>query len=404
MAINTTLTADLILKEAQRLFKNNTPFLQGMYRDYDGTREAAGAKAGESIRIRKPMKYTMRTGKTAQVQPNDEKFVTLSKSTQVGVDLNFSSAELTQDINRFSELYLVPAINVIASGIEVDIMTQAVNSVYNQVGSQGTDPASFKTISDAGAMLTNYSTPLDGQRSVVLNPNGMSAMVDSLKGLFQSSTNIRDQYLNAQMGTGIGFEFAETPNVPKRTQGTSNNAYLVNGANQVGSSIAVDTGTGTYAVGDVVTFPGVYGLNPVTKQRQSGLQQFTVTTAYAGGAGNLQISPEIILVGTGTPGNAQATVSNSPADNAVITNATGFVASATTAFNLAYHKNAFAFGTVDLEMPRVSDFESRNVVDGVSMRLVKWYDGINDDSLYRIDVLYGFKTVTPEWACRIAGA
>lgn len=394
---NTTLTADLILKEAHRLFKNNTPFLQGMYRDYDGTYEAAGAKAGESIRIRKPMQYTVRVGKTANVQDNVENSVTLTKATQKGIDLKFSSAELTQDINRFSELYIRPAINVLASDIENDIMTQAVNSVSNQVGTEGVDPASFLVHTQAGAKMTNFSTPPDGMRSNVLNPNGMATTVDALKGLFQDSTRIRSQYMNAQMGTGLGFEFAETPNVPVHVSGTSDGAYLVNGASQTGSTLAVNTGTGTYTIGDVFTIAGVNAVNPTTHQTTGQLQQFVVTAAFAGGAGNVSISPAITVTGP------NQTVTASPANGAAITEAAGFTAGASNAVNLAYHKYAFAFGTVDLDMPPV-EYKAREVVDGISLRLIGDYDIINDDVIYRLDILYGFVAVTPEWACRIAGA
>lgn len=394
---NTTLTADLILKEAHRLFKNNTPFLQGMYRDYDNTYEAAGAKSGAAIRIRKPMQYTVRDGVTADIQNNVENSVTLTKSTRKGIDLKFSSAELTQDINRFSELYVVPAINVLASSVENDIMTQAVNAVSNQVGTEGTDPASFLVHTQAGAKMTNFSTPQDYMRSNVLNPNGMATTVDALKGLFQSSTHIRDQYLQAQMGTGLGFEFAETPNVPVHTSGASDGLYEVNGAGQTGNALIVDTGTGTYTIGDVFTIAGVNSVNPTTKLDTGQLAQFVVTSAFAGGAGTISISPAITLTGP------NQTVTALPINNAVLTEAAGFVASATNAVNLAYHKYAFAFGTVDLDMPPIN-YKAREVVDGVSMRLVGDYDIINDVVIYRLDIQYGFIAITPEWACRIAGA
>lgn len=396
---NTTLTVDVILKEAHRIFKNNTPFLQGMSRQYDGTNEAYGVKAGDSIRIRQPMKYTVRTGKTISVQDNTENSVTLAKTVQKGVDLKFSSAELTQDISRFSELYIQPAINVLASDIENDIMTQAINATYNQVGTEGTDPATLKVILDAGAKMTNFSTPPGmATRSIVFNPASMASEVDALKGLFQDSTKIRSQYMTGQMGTGLGFEWAETANVPAHTSGTSNGAYLINGASQTGSTITVDTGSGTHTVGDIITLTGVNAVNPVTKADFGQLQQFTITAVAASGATSLSISPEIITSG------AYQTVTASPADNAAVNNATGFTGGASNSINLAYHKLAYAFGTTDLEMPDSLNTRAtaREVVDGISMRLVNFYDGINDDTLWRLDILYGFVAVTPEWACRIA--
>jgi len=397
---NTTLTADIILKEAQRLFKNNTPFLQGMSRQYDGTYEAMGAKSGENVRIRKPMKYKVRTGKTVQVQDNIENFVTLKKTTQKGIDLKFSSAELTQDINRFSELYIKPAINVLASDIEVDIYEQAINGTFNQVGTEGSGSVAFKNFTDADAKMTDFSTPGGYDRSVILNPNAMSSIADSLKSLFQAERNIRDQYLTGQVMTAAGLEFANTPNVTGHTSGASDGAYLVNGAGQTGTSITVDTGTGGYNKGDIVTFAGVNAVNPTTKADLGFLQQFVLTADFPNGATVMQILPELISDST----SSQQTVTASPANNAAVNSASGFVAGASNRFNLAYHKLAYAFATVDLEMPDSipTAAKSREVVDGVSMRLINFFDGINDDNVWRLDILYGFEPVTPEWACRVA--
>ena len=200
---NTTLTADIILKEAHRVFKNNTPFLQGMSRQYDGSFAAHGAKEGTDIRIRKPQQYTVRTGKTINVQNNVESSVTLSRSTQKGIDLSFSSQELTTDISRFSELYITPAMNTLAADIEADILTTAYQSTYNMVGTAGTDPATALVHLQAGAKLDEFATRRDGMRSNVLNPAGQAATVDGLKGLFQASEKIRDQYNSGNMGQGL---------------------------------------------------------------------------------------------------------------------------------------------------------------------------------------------------------
>jgi hypothetical protein len=41
-------------------------------------------------------------------------------------------------------------------------------------------------------------------------------------------------------------------------------------------------------------------------------------------------------------------------------------------------------------------------MDGVSMRVVAAYDIVNDKFPARVDVLYGFKTVRAQLACRYA--
>ena len=70
--------------------------------------------------------------------------------------------------------------------------------------------------------------------------------------------------------------------------------------------------------------------------------------------------------------------------------------------SLAYQKNAFAFATADLIMPKGVDFAAREVLDGVSMRIVRQYDIVNDKFPCRIDLLYGYKTIRPQLACRLA--
>ena len=69
--------------------------------------------------------------------------------------------------------------------------------------------------------------------------------------------------------------------------------------------------------------------------------------------------------------------------------------------NLAYYKDAFAFATADLVMPKGVHFSAREVFDGISMRIVQMYDITNDKLPCRIDVLYGFKTIRPQLACRV---
>ena len=68
-----------------------------------------------------------------------------------------------------------------------------------------------------------------------------------------------------------------------------------------------------------------------------------------------------------------------------------------------YHKDAFTLVTADLVMPRGVDFAAREVYDGISCRIVRAYDINNDNLPCRIDVLYGWTTLYPQFACRLIG-
>jgi hypothetical protein len=95
-----------------------------------------------------------------------------------------------------------------------------------------------------------------------------------------------------------------------------------------------------------------------------------------------------------------------PANNAPLhknesDQSTDIAASADFGVSMGYHKDAFAFATADLLMPTGVDFAAREVVDGISMRIVRDYAISTDTFPCRLDVLYGYKTVRPDLACRI---
>lgn len=404
MATNELLTADIIVKEGLSIFKNSAPFFQTINRQYDKTYEVAGAKVGDTIRIKRPQRYSMRTGKTAVVQGTNEQSVTLAIANQFGCDLEFSSAELAQDIGTFSEEFIQPAIQTIVAGMQSQYLQTAYQATYNLVGTAGTDPAANLVYGQAKAKLTNFSAPEMG-RSVLLNPNASAATIGGLTTIFNPQTSISNQYINGSMGKMSGFDFYETVGIRSHTNGAFAGTVLVNqptAMTEGDTAIDMDAFTDaapTLKVGDVFTVAGTYALNPLTKTSTGQLMQFVVTadkTGTSNAAAGISISPSPYTTGP------LANVSQLPANNAVVT----FVGTASTAYaqNLAYHKNAFALATCDLPLYGNTNFESRRNFDGISLRLQKVVDGINDTFLYRFDVLAGFCAPIPEWATRIIGA
>ena len=363
---NLFLTVSQITREALRILHQKSNFIGSINRQYDDSFAQAGAKIGNTLRVRLPNQYTVRTGAALEPQDTTENQVSLSITSQKGVDVQFSSQDLTLSLDDFSTRILEPAMAVLAANIEADALSMS-SSVYNQINGMGSAQTFRNILLGRKALLDNLA-PMDDQHYCRLCTQDNVDMVDSLKGLFQSSTEIAKQYRDGVLGRTGGFEFAENTIVPSFTNGAGT-GYVVNGAGQTGSTIAVGTGTGA-------------------------LQQFVVTTAYAGGAGNLSISPAIITTG-GTQN-----VTGSPASGAALTLAGS--ASETYGQSLAYHKDAFTFATADLIMPKGVDMAAREVFDGISMRIVRQYD-INSDNLpCRIDVLYGYQAIRPQLAVRLA--
>lgn len=401
---NTNLTSSVITNESLAVLENNLTFSKGVIRDYDDKFGVAGAKIGTTLNIRKPARYVGRTGAAIGVEDHTETQVALTLDTQFGVDVSFTSQELTLSIDAFSDRIVKPAMATIANKIDRDGLTMGYQSAYNAVGTPGATPATAAVFLAAGAKLDFEAAPRDGQRSLAIDPLANASMVDVLKGLFQSSEKISDQYEQGNMGQAFGFKWSMDQNVVAHTVGPLGGTPLVNGASQTGSSLITDGWTAAAASrlkkGDVFTIANVYAVNPQSRQSTGQLRQFVVTADVSSdGSGNLTaaISPAIVTSG------AFQNVNAGPADNAAIT-VLG-AASTVTPANLAFHKDAFVLGCADLLLPKGVDMASRSASKkvGLSVRMVRQY-AINTDAFpCRFDVLYGWKALYPELACRIQG-
>ena len=387
---NTILTPTMVTREALRILHQKLNFIGSINRQYDDQYAKKGAKIGNTLNIRLPNQYVVRTGATLSTQDTVETTVPLTVSTQKGVDLNFTSVDLTLSLDDFSKRIIAPAMAVLAANIEADAMNMA-KDVYNVVDNHGA-ALTLTQILKARKILQDNLAPMD-DRTANLNTQDNVDLVNALKGLFQDSGSIAKQYKEGYMGRTAGFDFMENTLWPGFTPGAANGAYVVNGGAQTGASLAVNTGAGAMVVGDVFTIAGVFRVHPESKASTGILQQFTVTAANAGGAVSVAISPSIVTTG------ATQNVSGSPANGAAIT----FVGAANVATgqSMVYHEDAFTFATADLVMPQGVDWSAREVHDGLSIRIVRAYDINNDKFPCRLDILYGYKTIRAQLAARL---
>lgn len=411
---NSILTPTVVTREIGVILHNNLRFCRTINRQYDNSHKMTGQRDGGSIKIRLPNQYTTNTGAALSIQDTTESSVTLTRATQRHVDTNFTTDELTQSLDDFSERILKPATTTLASVIDHDAMSMTTQ-VGNSVGTPGTTPATALVWLQAGSKLSKFATP-ESQRSAGLNPDANASTVDGLKGLFQAGDKIGSQYKAGTMGVNtLGIdEFYMTQNVRTHTTGSgAATSWLVDepsSTNLVEGTRILDmdggSGSVTLSAGDVFTMAGVFSVNPETKQSTGDLMQFVVTnaaTASSGqitggtGAGQLQFWPAIYTSSSGGLQNVDAM----PADNAAVT----VMGSASTQYaqNIVYHKDAFVLATADLEMPGGVDFSAREVVDDISIRLVRQYRIGTDDIPCRIDVLYGYVPYRRETACRVWG-
>lgn len=401
---NTIITNQYIANKAVALVRNSNAFLTSVDRQYDPEFERTGTKPGQSIRIRQPVDYVLRSGAVASPQDTTTNSLTFTASSQIGVDMQFTSVDRTQFVERFNEIFITPAVNVVVGGLASATMSATEGQVsrmsVNWDGSGALVTPSRLTYLNARAALQNSAAPYSNYKSVV-SPFSNASIVDGLAGSFNSQRMISKQYETGDMTDALGLEWISDQTVlmhtsgslaasPTFTAGKGWTSGAVSGANQTGSTLTVSAMGGTLKKGDVIVIDGVFEINPVTKAASGKLRQFTVTADVAASATTIPISPGILV------GNVQyGTVSASPANSAVIYSLVG--PNVTYRRNLVYIPKAITLATVDLEMPGGGAEGARSNYDGISVRVVTMYDVTNDKNITRLDLLSGALVVKPDW-------
>lgn len=401
---NTLLTIGMITQETLAVIKNTLGFTRNVNRQYDDRFAVSGAKIGDTINVRKPARYVGRVGQAVSIEDITETSIPVVLTTQRGVDLTFSTSDMALKIDQFSSRIIRPAVANIVNAIDFEGLTLAKNATYNQTGTPGTTPASIDPYLDAGVLLDNMGTPRDGQRTVIMNPRANATLTSSLKGIFNNQGTVSAQNKSGMMTEAYGFDWGMDQNVNVQTTGPLGGTPLVVGASQTGSTLLTDGWTAAAALrlnkGDVFTVAGVFSVNPQSRQTTGVLQQFVATANVSSdgtGAASIPISPPIITSG------AFQNVTVSPADNAALT--ISGAANVVSPQNIAYHKDAFTLACADLPLVGGTDIcDRRSDPDsGLSIRLVRQYVATTDQLITRLDILYGWAPLYPEWACRIAG-
>jgi hypothetical protein len=403
---NSYLKPDAITKETLRVIHNNLPFIKNIDKQHDKETEFGGQKRGASLRIRKPNKYSVRTGWTLSAQDQAEQAVTLTIGSPRGVDMNFTDADLALEINEFSRRFISPAVKTLASYVDYECFTNAVNATFNQVGTAGSVPSTALVWLQAAQKLNESAAPV-ADRNAVISPAAQANTVDGLKALFNSSKEIANQYVTGAMGNALGYDWYMSQNTPVHTTGSaaSGASVLIDDA---GATYAVegnttvhvdglDGATDTFTVGDVITVAGVYKVNPETKQSTGSLQQFVVTTAATAASNevSLTVSPAMYTSASGGLQN----ISAFPVDGAAV----AITGSASTAYtqNLVFHPEAYTFASANLEMPNDVSFKGQMSSDGINVRILRQYDINSSNYPCRIDIFYGFLAQYPEFGCRV---
>jgi hypothetical protein len=400
---NSILTIDMITRKALEILENNLVLTRNVNRQYDDSFAVEGAKIGSTLRIRLPDRALVTKGAALQVQDDNEQFTTLTVAEQAHIGVNFTSAELTLQLDDFAERVLKPRISQLASSIDADV-ANSFKYIGNTVGTPGTTPATSLVLLQAQQKL-NENAAVMSPRYATVNPAANAGLVEGMKGLFNPTDTISKQFKNGMMGTDVlGFNEINMSQSIKQfttgsrdaTGGSTSAAVTAEGA----TSILI-TGAGnndTIKLGDVFTVADCYAVNPQTRESTGSLFQFVAAadvTLNGSGAGTVTVSPMY------SANHALATVDVLPQTGKAVV----FVGAASSQYaqNLVYHKDAITFATADLLLPQGVDMAARAVHNGISLRIVRQYDINNDRMPCRIDVLYGYSVIRPQMGVRLWG-
>lgn len=397
----------MITREAVRLWKNSNAFLQNVDMQYDESFAVSGAKIGSALRIRLPNDFTVTTGPALSVQDTSEQSTTLVLATQKHVDVSYSTAQRTLSLDDYSRRVLAPMVNNLAGAVAVDIMSGSEGGICNfsanQDGNNNILTPIAGTYLDAGASIDLNSGPI-ANRKIVNGPRTEARVVASLSGLLNPQSEISRQYMNGRMYDALGFIWMKDQTAISHTNGSlAQGSATVNGANQTGLNLTVAALAGSLNAGDIITIAGVNAVNRITKQSTGELRQFAVTANVAIGATTIPIYPAIVPAVGGQAVQYQ-TVDASPAAGAAVNPTNSLAASAQYRKNFAYAPEAITLATADLELPKGVHEAAREEFDGVSMRMITDYFIGTDQLITRLDVLYGYLWIRPEWACVVADA
>ena len=394
---NTLVTCSIVAKESLAILENMVAFAGMVNRDWEDEftgNQSRGYSPGQTINIKKPPRYQYRSGRVAVPQATVETTIPLTLS-QGGCDLNFTSLERTLSLQKLEDK-LQAALATVANEIDRQGLQLARQATYNVLGTPGTLPntqaLALGAITGINQRLDEMAAPRDKQRGLIMGPALNAAAVVGLAGLFNSGDTISKQFGSGMMVNSLGLAYAMDQNVDTHTNGTQAVAGTnISGANQVGASVTVVATTGTITKGSKITLPGVFAVNPQSRVSTGTLAQFTVTADVAGGATSIPISPAIV-----TSGAFQNVTASPTAGQPFVIFGT---ASGSYQANVGFHKDAFTLAMVPMWAPP----GGKGVIDvaqetykGFTVKVTEFYDGVNDNSIMRLDVLFGWAATYPE--------
>lgn len=366
---------------------------------------------GDTVKVRRPNQFLVRDGATAEIQENKTGSVEITIDKQKGVDLQFTSKELTLDVDELlKNENMKSQASALAQQIDSDLVAETLKFPH-WVGTPGETIDSAKDFFVGPQRMDELSIP-NNNRCAILSPADYWGLAGNLTGSNAEST-AKTALEKAKLPLIGNVQAYMSQNVINLVTGTraSSSAGQVDGASQnvtyetVRNSFVQNLNVkglasgATIKAGEVFTIAGVNAVNPASKADLGYLQMFVVQAdkvVESDGTVTLSIANPIITTG------AYQNVTSAPANSAPIT----FLGDASTAYrqNAIFNRSAIALVGAKLVAPENGNYSfATDKETGLSVRFWRISDGVNDTHLSRCDVLYGVKNIAPNLGIRISG-
>lgn len=403
---NQFATPDWVMRKVARRLTNNCVFTGTVMRDYDDEYKQKGVKIGDTVTLRLPQRYEVTVGAVMNPTPLTDQTVQLSITDQTNIGFEYDTWAATLEVDDYMERYGNPAVDQLVNNIDFTGLQRMYKAVAKTVGTPGTVPTTNDTYGLAKTKLVEAAVPRPYQ--AVLTSDMHTQLANANTALFNPSAQVSAFFRTGQFsGPALGIDkWFEDENIATHAIGALGGTPLSSSGAQSGASISADGATAGvnqyFREGDVIQFASVYDINPLSHQSTNRLKDFTVTAdvnSTGGGLLTIPISPSIVV--SGPYRNASAAVAN---NDAITTfgHASNH-AGVSTRQGLVYHKEAFACVMADLVLPRGLWIAERisNAKLGISIRMLKDHDIINDVSPARLDTAHGWGAIRQELASRI---
>lgn len=212
---NTFLTPDIIAREALMVLRNNAVMANLVHRDYS---DEFVAGVGSKISVRKPATFVANEFADAiVVQDATESKIDVTMDKHLDVSFAVTSAQMSMDIENFSQQLLVPAMQAFADKIDKYLISLEAD-ITNRVAHADGLFAPVDIVA-ARKYLTDSAAPLTERRLVI----GSQADADLLSSdLFVSAEKVGDNgtaLREASLGRKFGFDIFTDQNIEKTAGG-----------------------------------------------------------------------------------------------------------------------------------------------------------------------------------------